>query len=201
MKKFYEVLKEFRGLLAWPLGASGILPILAQLSGLLPVNMWPTVIASSFGSLLVVCWMFMKLPSKSKAHVERVMGRSLILTIVSFTVFSFMLYQFTTVVPNKDKDRVVLGCGWNNDALLVLEEYGMKEASGCPGNKPERILDRFDHKPSEVYSRSGLTLINLSLGISFATAFLSLASFLAAFVVYNVAGRGRDRGATRRRTS
>ena len=188
MEEFHKVLREFRALLLWPLGSAGLGPVLAQYSNLLPVNFLPIVVLSSVGALVSVCCAFF-FRSRSRKLTGSVLRKSAFAGLLAFLLFLVLFFQFTYQIDNVNKDRIVLGCGWAPQVVQILGDFDLQHSYGCPGEAVDEILDDFNHQSSRIWSRAGLSMIQIVLGLSFFAFFVSLSVFLASFVIFNSLGK------------
>src|ERR1051326_2977789 len=130
LRSFHAFLKDVRSL--WALVFSGpvILPFIAAFAGIEPP--WPKQIApiTAVVVLLVLVLTYQRTLHNTSPNVN---GRLLIFAVIVFvclTVHLGLANLFIFTIPTNG-ERIVLGCGFTRNAVLVAKQIGVSAGEMC----------------------------------------------------------------------
>lgn len=182
LDEFFKLLDDYKKTLAWALGSSAILPMVASFAGLAPI--WPPAspLLTSLFTLIAIVFSFQFLRRAAKRRVNAAMIRALVGLVVFLIVYLILFDMFTYTLPTTG-EIVHVGCGWSEMSQEVTDIYGIDRNGGCPGNY-ERIFASSSYNNTLVWNRAGLTGVKMGLALTWFGFFVSVSILLGAFLVF-----------------
>ena len=190
LDEFRSVLKDFKSLSGWTLGAGLGAPFLAALGSLAPPP-WPKQITlvTAVMDLVVLVLVFQFFASSSRKRVNRTMAvAALVLAIVAVT-YVFVFLRYTFVIPS-DNSRIVKGFVCTEAAAVVFGE-------DC-GDNPGEKLALMEYKPAKLWTTSSIDRITQTLAALWLLSFCALSTVIGLFIVFQRRQK-RPAGAARHR--
>lgn len=185
LERFFGVLEAYKKSLAWALGGSALLPLIASLAGLAPI--WPNgiVVLTSLLNLIFVVLSFQFFERAPRKLVQRVMLGALFAGFALLIVYLVGIERFVFEIPRNagQGERIYLGCGWSTMALEVSGRFGIDPASSCPGNFRD-ILASAEYESDRIWTASSISTVRVGLAITWLAFFASISLFLAVFIVF-----------------
>lgn len=105
----------------------------------------------------------------------------IILGIVLYLVNGILYDKFIYVIPT-NQEKILLGCGWNEQILPLLGKYFLSPTDNCPGNF-KYILESAQFESSYIWTTSSLQWIEIFFSIIWFVIPISFAAFFSIFII------------------
>lgn len=176
---FKDLLKEFRGLSVWAVGAGVAVPFAAALASLSPP--WPpgVVMVTAIVELVALVFVYQFLKSARRRTINWVLSVSaVVLAIVGITyLVALSLYTYETPMT---KERWVKGFDCTRDARAVFKDK-------CPDLGLDELKSA-EYEAERLWTARSVAIVRTSLVALWALAFMALSVLLGSFIVYQSRG-------------
>lgn len=182
LEKFFEILDYYKKTLAWALGGSAILPLLASFSEISPP--WPqeTPLLSSLFTAVSVIFSFQFFRSYQELKINRIMIISLSGATFCLMAYLAIFSTFTFQIPTTGQ-VIYLGCGWSDFSKEISSDFLIDPDQGCPGQY-SRILESAEYESEVVWLRNSVSAIKILSIFLWLTTFSLIAIFISSFLVH-----------------
>jgi hypothetical protein len=176
--EFRSLLKGFRNLSAWALGAGA--PFAAGLANLSPP--WPSGIVPATAvvelvTLVLVCQLMREV---SRTAVTRVLCIGALTFAVLGVLYLYALALYTFVVPTT-KERFTKGFECTQDAMVV---FGAR----CPRLGMDDLASA-EYEADRLWTPGSIAIVQTGMAAAWASGFVALSTVLGSFLVFHGTGR------------
>jgi hypothetical protein len=181
LDEFRSVIADYRGVSSWMIGGTVAVPLVDFVLRLGPP--WPAGVAviTSVAELLTLIFAFHFWYRQAFKQVTRRMRISLAILLICFGVYLYLnsAYTFTSPV---DGEKFVKGLSIRPDVKPLIRN----------GYTPDDALKGAEYQAREVWTSSSIDGMRIALLILWLGSFVSLAVFIASFVMYQRRRRGHS---------
>jgi hypothetical protein len=93
--------------------------------------------------------------------------------VIAIIGYLALLDTFVFAVPTTG-DKIVLGCGFTNNAQVVADKFGFASGGDCPGDNYVNLLSNAQYNSYEIWKKWSLTGITMTLFALWALFFVSI---------------------------
>lgn len=104
-------------------------------------------------------------------------------------VFCFILWFINTILYNRfvytiptNKEKIFLGCGFTDNALLLKDKFFITPSDDCPGNF-KYILESANYTNTHIWTNKSLYWIQLSFDIIWYLLPISIGAAVSIFII------------------
>jgi hypothetical protein len=172
---FNDVLKAFRSLSVWAVGA-GSAPVVGALASLAPPP-WskPITVITAVLDLVVLILVFQFFRSASRRVVNGMVALAAVILAIAAFSYLFVFNRYTFVIPTTG-EREVKGFVCTENARLVYGEH-------CRDNSDE-ILAGMEYKASLLWETWSIERMTMVLAALWLLSFGALSAVLGLFIVF-----------------
>jgi hypothetical protein len=176
LDEFRAALADYKSISSWIMGASVAVPLVDYVAGLGPPWPWnnSVPVITSVAELLALMCAFHFLSRANRRITNRILFALIVTLLILFGGYLYFNSQYTFVSPVND-EKYVKGFTLRTDVTAVISEsYTSDDA-----------LRGAEYRPEEVWTRTSITLMRLTLLALWLGSFVSLSTTLAIFVLFH----------------
>ena len=181
---FKDLLREFRGLSAWAVGAGVAVPFAAALADFAPP--WPkgVVFSTAICELVALVLVYQFLRASPKKIINRTLAISATLLAIAGLAYLALSSLYVFEIPTTH-ERWVKGFECTQAAQTVFKTQ-------CPDLGMD-ALRTAEYEAERLWTAQSVTLVRMALVALWSLAFTVLSTLLGAFIVYQSKVRPRAR--------
>jgi len=175
LEEFKDVLKEFRGLSLWAVGAGAAAPFITAFLDVVPP--WPKGVASitAIIELITLICAFQFFGSAGRRRLNRLMLASLIVGMITGLAYLVLFVRFTFEIPTT-KTVAAGGFSCTPEALQVYRGI-------CPPPSKE-VLVSAQYEAAQIWQSWSINAIEISLLSVWIVCFCALSLLVGLFVIF-----------------
>jgi hypothetical protein len=175
LNEFKKVLKTFRFLSVWAVGAGGP-PFVAALASLAPPP-WPKQITLIAGvaDLVVIILVFQYFGSATRKRINRALAFGSAILVVAALIYLFVFTRYTFVIP-PNNTKEVKGLSYTQNAKLV---YGRQIA-----DDENEILSAMEYKADRLWQAWSIAMMTDILNGLWVLLFATLSAVISLFIFF-----------------
>src|SRR5579871_1875644 len=175
LDEFKDVLKDFRGLSLWAIGAGVSAPFITAFLDVIPP--WPKGIApiTALVELLTLICAFQFLGSAGRRRLNRLMIISLLVVIMTGIAYLTLFIRFTFEIPTT---KTIAASGFSCTAEALAVYRGV-----CPLASKE-VLAAAQYEAPQIWQSWSIDVVRLSLLSVWIVCFCALSLLVGLFVIF-----------------
>lgn len=177
LQEFKNLLKEFKNLSVWTVGAGVTVPFAAALASLSPP--WPPaiVMTTAISQLVALIVTYHLFRHSSRRTITKLLTICFVGVLLFSSLYLFCLSALSFQHP-RSGERYVRGLVCTQDAALVYRE-------SCPFLRVDQISEA-GYQLDRLWTAPSLAGAQLSLAILWTASFIALAALIGGFLAYQI---------------